>query len=250
MQSRLHEFYFGQTTAAVVFRVAWVAIDVAVVAFFIVAPIIRDTPEFLVIDYGVAAILAADLIARGIAFCALRAFLTRISTWIDIFILVTLLLPQFLFSLGFLRAMKLYTLFNSKVLWATALRRYDDTRVKDVTRSVVTMLTFIFIVTGFVYTGFLGTQAGIDGYFDALYFTISSLTTTGYGDITLPGAKGKILSIIIMVVGITLFVRLAQTLFRPDKVRYRCDACGLGMHGPDAVHCKACGSLLRIPNDE
>ena len=250
MRSRLRELYFGRTTAAVIFRFAWLAIDLAVIAFFIAAPIIRDTPEFLVVDYVVAAILAADLLARGVAFGHLRAFLRQPSAWIDIFILVTLLLPQFLFNLGFLRVLKLYTLFNSKALWATALRRYDNTRVKDVTRSLVTLLTFVFIVTGFVYTGFLGTHTGLNGYVDALYFTITSLTTTGYGDITLPGVKGKILSIVIMVVGITLFVRLAQTLFRPGKVRYRCEACGLGLHDLDAVHCKACGFLLRIPNDE
>ena len=53
-----------------------------------------------------------------------------------------------------------------------------------------------------------------------------------------------------MICGITLFVRLAQTLMRPGKVRFQCPTCGLMRHDLDAVHCKACGQMLNIPNDE
>jgi voltage-gated potassium channel len=84
---------------------------------------------------------------------------------------------------------------------------------------------------------------------DALYFTMTTLTTTGYGDILLPGPGGKLLSVAIMVSGVTLFLRLAQALFQPAKVRFRCPTCGLGRHDHDAVHCKACGELVNIPND-
>ena len=72
-------------------------------------------------------------------------------------------------------------------------------------------MTFVFVVTGFVYTVFRGRHDGITGYVDALYFTVATLTTTGFGDITLPGVWGRLLSIAVMLVGITLFVRLAQT---------------------------------------
>ena len=111
------------------------------------------------------------------------------------------------------------------------------------------LLTFLFVVTGFVYTSFAG-RGGIDGYVAALYFTVTTLTTTGYGDITLPGTWGRVLSILIMVVGVTLFIRLAQAVIRPNKVRFPCPTCGLLRHDPDAVHCKACGTTLNITNDE
>jgi voltage-gated potassium channel len=61
---------------------------------------------------------------------------------------------------------------------------------------------------------------------------------------------GKLLSIVIMVAGVTLFVRLAQAVTRPAKVRYQCPSCGLGRHDLDAVHCKACGVLINIPNED
>ena len=89
---------------------------------------------------------------------------------------------------------------------------------------------------------------GIAGYIDALYFTVATVTTTGFGDITLPGTGGKLASIVIMIIGISLFVRLAQSIFRPNKVNFPCPQCGLQKHDPDAVHCKACGHILNIPD--
>ncbi len=52
-----------------------------------------------------------------------------------------------------------------------------------------------------------------------------------------------------MIRGVTLLFRLAQVMFRPYKVRFPCEACGLQRHEPDAVHCKACGHLLNIPDE-
>jgi voltage-gated potassium channel len=250
LRARLHHLYYGDSVGSLRFRSAWVIADLAIIGFFIVAPLIRDRPIFLIIDYAIAALLAIDLTARALAWGNFRDWLKRPSVLVDIFVLATLLFPYWLFNVGFLRVLRLWTLVHSEIFWRTVGRRYDDTRVEDIVRAVATMLTFVFVITGFVYTSFAHRHEDIDGYLDALYFTVTTLTTTGYGDILLPGAWGRILSIVTMVVGITLFVRLAQAIFRPHKVRFRCNTCGLGVHDPDAVHCKACGELLNIPNDE
>jgi voltage-gated potassium channel len=84
----------------------------------------------------------------------------------------------------------------------------------------------------------------IGNYIDALYFTVAMLTTTGFGDITLPGTAGRLLSILMMIVGVSLFVRMVQVLFRPTRVLQRCSSCGLSEYESDAVHCKRCGTLL------
>ena len=249
LRRKLRELYHGPSAGAVRFRSAWIVVDVLIIAFFIAAPLLRGERLFLIIDYAIAAIVAADLAARTVAWGDLRTWVRRVSVWVDVFVLLTLLFPQWFFNLGFLRVLRLWTLVNSEVFWDTLARRYDDTRVEDVTRAAATLLTFVFIVTGFVYTSFVGPSGNVQGYVDALYFTVTTLTTTGYGDITLPGVWGKLLSIVIMATGVTLFIRLAQTLFRPHKVRYRCGTCGLGLHDPDAVHCKACGQLLSIPDE-
>lgn len=246
----LRALYHGRSTVAVRFRTAWLVIDLAIIVFFLAAPLIRETPVFLTIDYILAGVLSLDLAARALAHpSGLLRFAARPSAWLDALILVTLMFPEQLANLGFLRALRLWTLVNSEVFWDTVLRRYDDTRVEEITRAVAAMITFVFVMTGFVYTAFAGKPEGPEGWVDSLYFTITSLTTTGYGDVTLPGIWGKLLSIVIMVTGVTLFVRLAQAVFRPAKVSFRCPTCALLRHDPDAVHCKACGELLAIPDE-
>ena len=250
IRARLRALYHGTSQTAVRFRLAVLTIDLIIVAFFIAAPVLKHVGfAFYVVDYVVAAILAADLAARALAYTDIKDWLKRPIVWVDLFILATLLFPAWLFNLGFLRVLRLWTLVNSEFFWRTIGRRYDDTRVEDTVRALVALVTFVFVATGFVYTSFMGRHEGITGRIDALYFTVTSLTTTGYGDITLPGAWGKIVSVVIMLIGVTLFVRLGQTLLRPNKVRYPCEQCGLQVHDPDAVHCKACGHLLCIPDD-
>ncbi len=57
------------------------------------------------------------------------------------------------------------------------------------------------------------------------------------------------LSIIIMIIGVSLFLRLLQAIFRPTKVKCECPDCGLLLHDADAVHCKHCGRIMHIRDE-
>jgi len=249
LRARLRALYHGHSPAAVRFRLWVIVVDLALIAFFIAAPILRGRPSFLVIDYAVALILMTDLAARALAYHDLKTWLRRPMVWVDFFVLATLLAPMWLFNFAFLRVLRLWTLVHSDFFWETVGRRYDDTRWEAVIRALSALFTFLFVTTGFVYTIYAGRHAGIAGYVDALYFTVATLTTTGFGDVVLPGTLGKLISIVTMIAGITLFVRLAQAVFRPNKVAFACPSCGLNRHDPDAVHCKACGLILNIPDE-
>ena len=120
---------------------------------------------------------------------------------------------------------------------------------EDAILAGVNLFVFVFVTTSLVYVLRFQDEASVANYVDALYFTVATLTTTGYGDITLGSTLGKILSVFIMIFGVALFVRLAQTIFRPAKVKYECTSCGLSRHEPDAVHCKHCGELLQIDTE-
>jgi len=108
---------------------------------------------------------------------------------------------------------------------------------------------FIFVMASLVFVVAFGDRAGPGAYVDALYFTVSTLTTTGFGDITLTTPGGKLLTVFIMVVGVGLFLQLARAIFQPSKVRYKCPECGLSRHDPDAIHCKHCGGPLKIETE-
>ena len=250
LRARLRYLYHGSQPPAVRFRLTVIVIDFAIIGFFLAAPILHEAGlVFYVVDYLVAAILAADLAARAYAHTDIKDWLKKPATWADLFILATLLFPTWLYNFGFLRLIRLWVLLNSEFFWRTIGKKFDDTRVEETTRAISALLTFVFVVTGFVYETFRGRHEGITGYLDALYFTVATLTTTGFGDITLTGNWGRVLSIVVMLTGITLFLRLAQTIMRPHKVRFPCERCGLQKHDPDAVHCKACGTVLCIPDE-
>lgn len=223
-------------------------VDLAILAFFLLGPYLRSGPSYLIIDYMIAVWIAGELIARAIAAPSLWTFAKRPMTWIDLFILATLLFPEALFNFAFLRIMRLWSISNS-TLFRVILIRAGCGQMQDVIRAVINFLVFLFVITGFVYTSFFYDLPGGEGFVDALYFTVATVTTTGFGDITLPGTIGKLTSVVTMIIGISLFVRLAQAIVRPYKVRFPCPQCGLQRHDADAVHCKACGHVLNIPDE-
>ena len=248
VRNRLRLLYHGSSAGAVRFRVVVLIVDLAIIAFFIVAPIIGNTSTFLWVDYSIAVVLAADIAARMLASTDIPRQLKQLTFWVDIFILLTLLFPALLGNLGFLRILRLWSLSKSGFLWRP-LKRFGYEQWRESGHSVVNLVTFLFVLSGFIYTFFFRSGAGINGYLDALYFTVATITTTGFGDIVLPGPWGKLTSIAAMIIGITLFLRLAQALIRPAKVFFPCPQCALQRHDPDAVHCKACGHILAIPNE-
>jgi voltage-gated potassium channel len=249
LRSNLQRIERGRDDWALRWQAFFAAVDLAILAFFLLGPYLREGPTYLIIDYTIACWIGIELLARGLSAPSWRRFLLRPMTWVDLVILVTLLFPDILFNFAFLRAMRIWAIGNSPLVHE-GLRRAGWRTYQDVVRACLNFVVFLFVVTGFVYTSFFYGKDPGEGFVDALYFTVATVTTTGFGDITLPGTLGKLTSVATMIIGISLFVRLAQAIFRPYKVLFACPQCGLQRHDVDAVHCKACGYLLNIPNDE
>ncbi|RFC62538.1 ion transporter [Fulvimarina endophytica] len=249
LRLKLRALYHGHSDAATRFQAVILIVDLAIIALFVVTPVLRGTEYYLPIDYTVAAILACDLIARATATRNLRRWFRQPFVVLDFVILATLVFPETFINFGFLRIVRLWSLSRSGALWRP-LRRSHYAEYELPMKALVNLVTFLFLATGFIYTFFFRQTSGLEGYLDALYFTVASVTTTGYGDITLDGPGGKLTAIVIMIIGISLFFNLAQAVFKPPKVSYQCPSCGLQRHDPDAVHCKACGEKLNIPNPD
>lgn len=250
LRERLRELYEGNSGAAHRFRYGLLIFDLATVLFVVVTSFIERTPWIEVVDVTIGLILLADLCAR---FLIARRPINELKdpwNWADIVAIVSFLAPMTGEGFAFLRILRTLRLLHTFHI-RQRLRSDSDVfrRNEEVIIAVAHLFVFIFITTGLVYETQHFTNEKIGNYVDALYFTMSSLTTTGYGDIVLTGAWGKLLSVFIMIAGVTLFLRLAQVLFRPHKVRHACPDCGLQRHDADAVHCKACGRVLNIPDE-
>lgn len=250
MLATITELYEADTARARRFRYGLLGFDLATMLFVIATSFLSRTWTIAVLDVVFGVLLLADFVARlSTTRYRFQEFL-RPQTYADLAAIVSFLSPLLGGNAGFLRILRTLRLFRTygvlERLRADSLffRMHEDAVV-----ATANLAVFIFIMTGIVYETQHWTNPQIGNYADALYFTVTALTTTGFGDITLPGTTGRLISIAIMVCGVTLFLNLARALFQPRKVYFPCPSCGLRRHDPDAVHCKACGIVLAIPDD-
>ena len=243
-----YEFFYGTCEFGIRARYAMLVLDTVILLYFVVSSFWEyDNDLILVTDRVIGLILLAEFGGRLIADDDRIGFLTKPLTLLDIAIVVSLFLPEQIGNFVFLRVVRAMRIFRSYYV-TRQLKQHVPffARNAEVIYSTVNLVVFIFVVTAFVFVWQQESNDSINNYVDALYFTITTLTTTGFGDVTLVGSHGRLLAIVVMIVGVALFIRLVQTVFRPNKVRYECPRCGLIRHDLDAVHCKHCGHELHI----
>ena len=171
----------------------------------------------------------------------------RLATWADVAAVLSFLAPITGEGVGFLRILRTLRLLHTYQLLSRLRQDFSFFRKnEDIVLASLNLGVFLFVMTGLIYATQVNVNPEIRNYADALYFTVTTLTTTGFGDITLTGPWGRMLSVGVMIFGVTLFLRLLQVLFRPSKVRQECKTCGLILHDADAVHCKHCGETIYI----
>ncbi|NKE44479.1 two pore domain potassium channel family protein [Roseomonas frigidaquae] len=227
------------------------ALDLLALAWVIGESFLPQGPALRLVDFGFGLVLGAELVLRLAASPRPWREATHPAGIADIIAVLAFLLAPFAPGWGFLRSLRTLRLLRSARLVAQLRRDLPLFRANpEAPIAAADLLVFIAVMTGIVHATQYARNPEIANWADALYFTVAALTTTGFGDITLDGTWGRLLTVIIMLCGVTLFLRLAQALFRPLKVRFRCPSCGLGRHDTDAVHCKACGIQLNIPDDE
>ena len=196
-------------------------------------------------------LILADLLARLIISDRPWRELLHPVTWADAAAIVSFLAPLVGEPAGFLRVLRTLRVLQSRQLLARLRADFPYFRANEaIIVAVAKFAVFLFVMTGFVYETQHLSNPGITNYADALYFTVTALTTTGFGDITLQGTTGRLISVVIMIFGVTLLsISLA-----PCCGQTRCASnaliAGCSTHDPDAVHCKACGKMLKIPNED
>lgn len=254
-ESRLHRsvrlLYNGRSRRAAMFRYGLVAFDITTIIYFLLTVAAEQQRLLMGVNLVIGALILLDFCARLWVAGNRREMLLRVYTIADLIVIASLFLaPLLAENLAVLRVLRGLRLIHSYHLLHDLRRDLRFFRVhEDAIFAAVNLFVFIFVTTSVVYVLRFQDEASIANYIDALYFTVATLTTTGFGDITLNTPGGKVLSVFIMIFGVALFVRLARAIFQPAKVRYKCDECGLNRHDPDAVHCKHCGKPVKIETE-
>ena len=250
LKDLLREIYYGFTPRALRARYLFLVFDLLIISYFVITTFLEFDRWMVYVDMAIGLVLAVDFAGRMLAQNDRGAFLVRPMTIVDLIVIASLFIPALIGNFAFLRLVRSLRLMRSYIVVRElrAFSKFFD-RNEEVIFSALNLVVFIFVVTATVYEFQVPVNDGINNYVDALYFTITTLTTTGFGDVILVGSTGRLLAVVIMIVGVALFLRLVQTIFRPGRVRYECGDCGLSQHEQDAIHCKHCGKQLRIPTE-
>lgn len=117
-------------------------------------------------------------------------------------------------------------------------------------RILLTLFIIIFVYSGLIYqTEHPKNSEAFGTFLDAVYFSVATMTTVGYGDVTPTSEAGRFLTILMILSGVILIPWQLGDLIRrlvktANKVETICPGCQLAFHDADAQFCKACGTKL------
>lgn len=117
-------------------------------------------------------------------------------------------------------------------------------------RILFTLFSIIFIYSGLIYQ----VEHPINpeqfaNFVDAFYFSVVTMTTVGFGDVTPASSTGRGLTVLMILTGVALIPwqigelikRVVRTV---EQIKLTCMTCGLSLHDRDALFCKRCGEKL------
>jgi voltage-gated potassium channel len=117
-------------------------------------------------------------------------------------------------------------------------------------RILFTLFTIIFIYSGLIYQVEHPVNAeAFETFVDAFYFSVVTMTTVGFGDVTPISEVGRLLTVLMILTGIAVIPwqlgdLIKQLLKTANQVENFCSGCGLPFHDKDAQFCKICGTQL------
>lgn len=156
-----------------------------------------------------------------------------------------------------LRGLRLLRVF--RVLKAARFRGEANVLIRALRASrekivvfLVSVLTLILVIGSVMYV-VEGPEHGFDSIPTAIYWSIVTLTTVGYGDVVPQTPLGKFLASAVMIIGYAIIAvptgivtsELSRETLRPKQGDGRvCRSCGARNHSGDAAYCRVCGDDL------
>lgn len=215
-------------------------------------------PQLRILEWGFTFLFTAEYILRLLSvkqpwryarsFFGIVDLLAILPSYLSFFIAgsQSLLVIRALRLLRVFRVLKLAHFVGEARMLKAALRA----SLHKITVFLGVVLTVVVIVGAVMYL-IEGSANGFDNIPLAIYWTIVTMTTVGYGDIAPQTVLGKFLASGVMLLGYAIIavptgivtVELASAV-RHSVRTDACPNCGADGHASDAVFCRYCGTPL------
>ena len=156
-----------------------------------------------------------------------------------------------------LRALRLLRVF--RILKLVRFLGESNNLIRAINASKTKIFVFIFfiLIISIILGTFMylieGPEHGFNSIPHSIYWTIVTLTTVGYGDISPETPFGQFIAVIIMIIGYGIIAvptgivsaeYAASSKAKYDKGR-SCESCGSDILSEDADYCRKCGHKLK-----
>jgi len=200
-----------------------------------------------VVEYGVRMWVAKRKVKHFFSLYSLIDLISIIPVLTAVINLAFLRIFRILRLFRLLRVLRFQRVLKQK---NTMFGVLTDTQI-ILTRIGLGVFTIIFVYSGFIWA--IESRVNPEAFatiWSAMYFSIVTLSTVGYGDITPLSPLGRIVTVAMILTGITVIPwqlgKLLKVLIvSSGKLQYTCKKCKLQNHEPDATHCRKCGTKLK-----
>jgi voltage-gated potassium channel len=262
---KLHEVIHEADTPAGklfdLFLLILIIISIAGVMLESVASVHRQYGyELFVIEWVITIFFSLEYIGRILTVRKPLAYILSFMGVVDLLATVPNYVDLFFPGLHFLlalRAIRLLRVF--RILKLVHFVGASDMLMLALKRSRVKIAVFLFtvivlcIILGTVMYMVEGPENGFTNIPVGIYWTIVTLTTVGFGDITPQTPLGQFISMVIMILGYGIIavptgIVTSEIVSGKDHNTQRCPNCHADKHKDTAKYCYNCGTKLN-PED-
>ena len=215
---------------------------------YAISPDLRNTLD--VLDTIILTIFSAEYLLR--VWCAENRlkFIFSLYGLIDLMAVLPFVLGavdiRFIRIFRWFRILRLIRFIEGKTIFGYVTS--EDVAI--FVRIIFTLFTIVFVYSGLIYQ----VEHPVNGelfntFLDAVYFSVSTISTAGLGDIVPISEMGRLMTILMVLTGIVFIPwqlgdLIKQLVKTSNRVEVTCTTCGLSVHDDDARFCKSCGTPL------
>lgn len=262
-RGKLHEIIFeAETPAGKAFDIVLIlSITLSIITVFLdsVQSLHKQYGQTLYrIEWFFTILFSIEYIFRMISVRKPWKYITSFFGIVDLISIVptyiSLFLPgsQYLMTVRILRLLRIFRVLKltEYLLEMRTITLALRASMKKIGVFLFAVLTVVVIIGSMMYM-IEGEANGFTDIPTSIYWSIVTLTTVGYGDISPQTAVGKVLASLVMILGYGIIavptgivtVEISQATKRAVNTNV-CPSCSLEGHDADAKYCKYCGEKL------